>query len=185
MNNIEQVSNAWHEFIASWQAARNMQPLPAFEPDPDWPSPCEYEEDGKTAWQPVLQTDCQLSEPLDFANVGQALDLTLNPDYVRFFTLYFSDNLAAKHALGELEFLQAWSESDFTRLQQNLIGHLLMKQKLKQAPTLFFALTDEEDMNLVIDNESGQVCLEYVGKAPHKVVAEDLASFIQGCSPRF
>ena len=57
-----------------------------------------------------------------------------------------------------------------------------MKQKLKQTPTLFFGLTDQEDLNLVVNNDTGEVCLEYVGKGPHEVLAKDLVAFLSDCS---
>ena len=82
-----------------------------------------------------------------------------------------------------MQYLQAWSKADFERLQQNLIGHLMMKARLKQSPTLFFAVTDEEDLNIVIDNIKGNVALEYVGKEPHKVLATSLAEFISQTTP--
>lgn len=152
-----------------------------FTPDADWPSPCELEIDGKAQWNPVLQKE--VGESNNFDNVASAMGITLDPQFVEYFTLYFSDNIAAQHQDGVLEFLQPWSQDDFLRLQQNLIGHLMMKQRLKQAPTLFFALTDEEDLNLVINNTTGEVCLEYVGKEPHKVVSPNLVSFIKTCTP--
>ncbi len=52
------------------------------------------------------------------------------------------------------------SHHDFERLQQNLIGHILMKQKLKQAITLFFAVTDEDDIILSVNNNTGEVWAE-------------------------
>ena len=75
------------------------------------------------------------------------------------------------------------SEEDFERLQQNLIGHLLMKQRLKQPPTLFFGLTDEDDFILSVDNASGEVVLEQVGKLPTRCLAPDLATFVDGLTP--
>lgn len=33
--------------------------------------------------------------------------------------------------------VQVWSESDFVHMQEILIGHLLMQQRLRQTPTLF------------------------------------------------
>ena len=149
--------------------------------DNEWPSPC-YNKEGKQGeivpWQPVRQ-----AQPLSFENVGSALKLTLNSDYCEYFTRYFSNNLIAKAPQGECELLQVWNEEDFERLQQNLIGHLLMKQRLAQAPTLFFGLTDEEDFILTVVNETGEVALEQVGTEPKEILAPSLADFLSTLTP--
>lgn len=152
-----------------------------FERDEQWPSPCETEVDGKWQWAPILQKEAGFDG--DFSNVGSALNIKIDQQYQTFFSTYFSLNIFAKHKDGDLELLQAWSEDDYARLQQNLIGHLMMKQRLKQAPTLFFAVTDEEDLNLVVNNLTGEVCLEYVGKEPHTVLSRNLATFLAECEP--
>jgi SecY interacting protein Syd len=145
-------------------------------------SPC-YLQSGKNGdmvpWQPCKQT-----HSATFANVEKALELTLNEQYCHYFTTYWSDNLLAVAEQGNCELLQVMSTSDFERLQENLIGHLLMKQRLKQPPTLFFALTDEDDFILSVDNASGEVVLEQVGKLPSQLIAPDLASFIETLTPR-
>ena len=79
--------------------------------------------------------------------------------------------------------MQIWNDDDAERLQQNLIGHVLMKRQLKQPETLFFALTDEEDFIVSVDNASGQVVLEQVGKPAQQVLAQDLAEFLATLQP--
>ncbi len=187
MSKITDIQDAWQKFVQSWTELANEKGFPIIESDSDWPSECEFKDSGTdsgatgsatTRWKPVL-----IESPLSFDNVGEALDITVDEQYNVFFTSYFSDGLNARHEKGDIQFLQAWSIDDFERLQQNLIGHLLMKKKLKQEPTLFFAVTDEDDLNLVVKNSTGEVCLEYVGKEPHEVVAPDLTSFIEQCKP--
>ena len=58
-----------------------------------------------------------------------------------------------------------------------------MKQRLGQAPTLFFGLTDEEDFILTVVNESGEVALEQVGKEPSQILAPSLAAFLERLTP--
>ncbi|WP_051275417.1 SecY-interacting protein [Aestuariibacter salexigens] len=144
--------------------------------DPKWPSPC-YQSKGKTGehviWTPVL---CEPS--LRLSNVEAGMDIQLHDDLHRYFGRYFSDNLDLQTERGNLQLLFAWNESDFDRLQQNIIGHLLMKQRLEQPPTVFFAVTDEEDFILTVDNENGAVMLEQVGLPPTEQLAPDLATFI-------
>jgi SecY interacting protein Syd len=184
MSKNTELTQAWGDFIQKWLGNANQGQYPQVTPDPDWPSPCEFIIGADTFWKPVLQSEHN-SEDNTFENVGEAMGLAINEQYSNYFTLYFSEALEANHEKGPLTFLQAWSQEDFERLQQNLIGHLMMKKKLKQSPTLFFAVTDEDDLNIVVDNDTGQVCLEYVGKEPHEVIAKDLAEFIGACTAIF
>jgi SecY interacting protein Syd len=149
--------------------------------DSQWPSTCylqQANEGEEVNWLPVRQ-----SHQMDWSAFETALDIVLHPSIKDYFGCYWSDNLAAKHEFGQLELIQVWNEADFERLQQNLIGHILMKRRLKQSETLFFALTDEEDEILCINNVSGEVVLEQVGLEPKRVIASNLASFILAIEP--
>ncbi|QJR81762.1 SecY-interacting protein [Alteromonas pelagimontana] len=150
--------------------------------DREWLSPCYQktgEQDAMVPWLPALQ-----QKSCSFDNVEKALEMVLNEQYCLYFTHYFSNNLLARAPQGDCELLQVWNETDFSRLQENLIGHLLMKKRLKQPPTLFFGLTDDEDYILSVDNASGEVVLERVGKVPERSLAPDLATFLAELSPR-
>ncbi len=150
--------------------------------DSAWPSPCyqtDVAEGEWVAWKPVKQTD-----PLSFAKLEQALEIELNHQYCEYFTRYFSENLPATADRGACDLLQVLSATDFERLQENLIGHILMKRRLRQPETLFFGLTSDDDFILTVDNASGAVLLERVGKKSDEVLAEDLTSFIQQLKPR-
>lgn len=153
---------------------------PLVEADEDWLSPCERErfDDTLNQWQPVI-----ISESLSFQNVEDALGLSLHPTIKTYFTTIYSESLPATCDHGHLQLLFPWSEADFERLQQNLIGHILMKQKLKQPITLFFAVTDQDDHIITLDNISGEVWVEKVGCKPHKKLANSLIEFIQQISP--
>ena len=150
--------------------------------DEQWQSPCiqtDADDNGEVAWIPVLQPF-----PAEFDNVEDAVQFSLHPDIKTFYSRYFSDPLYACSPRGNLQLLQVWNEDDVERLQANLIGHILMKQKLRQPITLFFALTDEEDFILTIDNDSGEVLLEQVGREAQEVLAADLATFIASLKPQ-
>jgi SecY interacting protein Syd len=161
--------------------------LPIIEHDEEWPSPCEKLVDNEHVlssarevfWQPV-----KIGEELNFENVEKALEMTLHPDVNTYFTTLYSDSIDATHEEGDLSLLFAWNKDDFQRLQENLIGHILMKQRLKQAETVFFAVTDEEDMIISIDNNTGSVWVEQVGCKPHKKLADSLAQFISELVPK-
>ncbi|NVK24418.1 MAG: SecY-interacting protein [Gammaproteobacteria bacterium] len=178
MSEKNQISQVWQQFVDKWLELAKQNGFPEITADENWPSPCEFQQQEKTFWQPVKQ-----DETLGFENVEHAIGYKLNDEFKTFFTLYYADNFDAKHSDGELQYLQAWSKPDFERLQQNLIGHLMMKGRLKQTPTLFFAVTDEEDLNIVVDNLTGKVALEYVGKEPHQTLANSLSAFIQQTTP--
>lgn len=173
--NIKQFSSL---FIEQFQKIHNQ--LPAVENDSEWPSPCITSplDDKYSFWKPV-----EIAESLSFANVESALDIEIHPDLKNYFTTIYSDSIDAKSKDGNLSLLFAWSKKDFDRLQENLIGHVLMKRKLKQAVTFFFAVTDEEDMILSVVNETGEVWVERVGKEPHKKIADSLGEFINDIEP--
>lgn len=166
-------------FFQSYQQAHNQPPI--IEYDSEWASPCEEkqsEEGSSVYWQPVA---CQ--PPLDFSNMEQALELELHEDIKTYFGSFYCANLAAKTADGELELLFPWSPKDFERLQENILGHLWMKRKLKQDETVFFAVTDIDDVILSMVNSTGEVWAEKVGKQPHRKVADSMADFISQLEP--
>ncbi|WKE64542.1 SecY-interacting protein [Gallaecimonas kandeliae] len=144
-----------------------------YQPDPDWPSPCE----GDGRWQPVKR-----DPPGLFTDLEKALELALHPSVKAYYGHYFMEHLKVRHQRGEVLLLGAWNQADFERLQENLIGHVLMKRRLKQPITLFIACTDDEDLLLSIDNESGAVVLEPVGQEAREVLAPSLAEFLDNLS---
>jgi SecY interacting protein Syd len=167
----------------------------------DWPSPCieefndDYDsliQDQVVNWQPVARAKLteqstnghNSSEGINLSNLESGLELILPKQVHTLFCRYFSHDINASAPQGNLTLLQAWNEEDFDRLQKNLIAHVLMKRRLKQADTVFFALTDKEDMLLSILVDTGEVVLEVLGKEPHEVVSSDLTSFMQTLKPR-
>jgi len=156
------------------------QHLPLVECDENWPSECiQGNNDAQTNfWQPI-----DVQDPLSFDNIETALELTLHKDLKTYFTTLYSDSLHASCSEGELSLLLPWSSKDFERLQENIIGHVLMKKKLKQSVTIFFAVTDDEDCILSVNNQTGEVWVERVGCVPHKKLANSLAEFIEQLQP--
>jgi len=156
--------------------------LPIVENDEDWPSAClgSAHDDEHSYWQPKV-----IEDALSFDNVEDALSMTFHQDLKNYFTSIYCDSIDAKCSHGSLSLLFAWSKEDFERLQQNIIGHILMKRKLKQAETVFFALTDDENYILSVINETGEVWLERVGCEPEKKISDSIESFISELSPCF
>ncbi|MGK2889669.1 MAG: SecY-interacting protein Syd [Candidatus Malihini olakiniferum] len=80
--------------------------------------------------------------------------------------------------------LQSWSEDDFVRMQENLIGHLLTQQRFKLPPTLFLATIASEMALISLSNVSGEVWLETFVTPEHRVMAPSLLVFLQKLQPR-
>ena len=178
----EQVTTALDEFVQKYLVkAKNHPEMLMVDCDNDWPSDC-YLTSGNTGdrvdWQPVKR-----SGVANFNDLEKALEMEIHQDVISYYSAYWSDNLSAQTNKGYLQLLQPWNQHDFERLQQNLIGHILMKRRLKQPETLFVALTDEDDFILTVDNASGEVMLEQVGLLPKEVMASNLATFIHSLQP--
>ncbi len=133
----ELVWNFSQDYLQAYQ--HRFEHLPITHQVEDWPSPCEQgiHEEEFSLWHPI-----KLEETLIFNNVEAALEVTIHHDIKQYFTTMYSDSLDASCAEGDLSLLFAWSAEDFARLQENIIGHILMKTKLKQKLTIFFATTD-------------------------------------------
>ena len=179
----QNLCEALDQFVVHYENAILQSPHEAtIEFDSQWPSLCycQEKEDGElVAWKPVLR-----EVPGDFSDLETGLEMKIHPDIIAYYGRYWSDNLNAQAEQGPLQLLQAWNEQDYQQLQQNIVGHILMKRRLGQAETIFFALTDEEDFFLSIDNASGEIMLEQVGLVPQKTLAPDLASFLQTLAPQ-
>jgi SecY interacting protein Syd len=181
------IQTALDQFVVQYIDAhrqQNQELLIQF--DPSWPSAC-YQLEAQTTpkagdwvnWLPVRRAEDASLQALE-----QALELTIHPQLHHFYCGYWSENLQAVAQQGELTLLFAWNDNDFDRFLQNLVGHVLMKRRLNQPETLFFAVTDEEDFILTVNNATGEVMLEQVGLEPTEVLAKDLATFIAGLTPK-
>jgi SecY interacting protein Syd len=154
--------------------------LPEVAFEPEWISPCQQSKvnEQTITWQPV-----PITQQLHFSDVENALELTLHADIKTYFTSIYSESIPAQCSEGKLALLFAWNENDFFRLQENIIGHVLMKQKLKQTITLFFAVTEDDEYMLSMNNETGAIGVERVGCEQHKIIAQSLAEFLTMLSP--
>lgn len=138
------------------------------------PSPCVLvSQEDEVWWHPQPFT---LAKNLNA--VERALDITLQPGVVAFFTAQFAGDMAGTFAGKALSLIQVWSEDDFLRVQENLIGHLVMKRRLKHSPTLFIATTDSELEVVSVCNLSGEVIVEQLGTTKREVIAPSLENFL-------
>ncbi|KZN65353.1 SecY-interacting protein [Pseudoalteromonas luteoviolacea] len=156
---------------------QNQGHRPLIQHDVDYPSPCEIgqpDAQGQIQWQAISRTP---AENLD--GLANALETEFPAALHAFYGAMFGGNIIAQFDGNEVELLQVWNEEDFVNLQQNITGHVLMKRRLKQDDTIFIGLTEKEDLLITVKLKTGEVCLEYVGKPPHHVLAANLEGFIE------
>ncbi|MCX8956856.1 SecY-interacting protein [Erwinia psidii] len=138
------------------------------------PSPCVQEnDDGRVIWLPQPFT---LAKNLDA--VERALALRIQPSVVAWYTTQFAGDMHTAVDGQMCTLLQTWSEDDFVRLQENLIGHLIMQRRLKLSPTLFIATTCSEQEIISVCNLTGEVILEQSGSKKRRVLADNLIDFL-------
>lgn len=151
----------------------------------EWNSPiyAEVVDDNTVTWHPIKQQPA-----LDFSPLEAALGIAFHPHVKAFYGRWFSGDLAVtvQHH-GErhgASLLQTQGPEDAERLLQNITGHILMKRKLKQPETVFIGLADSaDDLLISIDNSSGAIGLEWIGKPQHDVLFERLDTFLEACEP--
>ncbi|QBF84048.1 SecY-interacting protein [Shewanella maritima] len=167
--------NFFKQYLNVYQSS--LSELPRYYPLGE-ASPCVADDDADlddaVFWQPHKR-----QTPADFDNVAKALELELHVDINAFYGRYYSAPLNFTSPWGEGELLQAWNQQDFEYLQQNMIGHLMMKQKLKHQPTWFIGVLGEGDQMLTVDNSDGSVWIEIPGDKPKQQLASSIAEFIE------
>ncbi|BBG59886.1 SecY interacting protein Syd [Providencia rustigianii] len=122
-------------------------------------------------------------EEKNLSRVAAALDIQLQDDIHAFYTSQFAGDISATFEDIHLNLLQVWNEDDFIRLQENLIGHLVTQKRLKLSPTLFIGTLDSELDMISMCNLTGEIILEKFGSKERRVLATNLASFIQQLKP--
>ncbi|RAP70831.1 syd family protein [Candidatus Erwinia dacicola] len=115
--------------------------------------------------------------------VERALDIQLQSAVAAFYTAQFAADMSGTFSGQHVSLVQVRSEEDFQRVQENLIGHLVMKRRLKHSPTLFIATTDSELEVVSVCNLSGKVILEQLGPQKRQVVAPSLQNFLIHLQP--
>ncbi|ASM49517.1 SecY interacting protein Syd [Pseudoalteromonas espejiana DSM 9414] len=159
------------------KTVKNTAKYPLMAQDDQWPSPCEFgdvDTQGNIQWKGVQQSPAG-----SFADLANALELSFPDGFNEFYGYMYGGSILASIDGHHVELLQAWNKDDFEMLQQNMTGHVLMKRKLKQPETLFIGLTAQDDLLVTVQVNTGEVCLEYVGKKPHHVLAPNIASFLK------
>ncbi|RLV57870.1 SecY-interacting protein [Parashewanella curva] len=175
---LEEFFNRYHDF---YQQA--LSEAPRFYPLGE-NSDCiigDYDGDLETVvqWKPFKR-----KQNVDFSNVESALSISLHHDINEFYGCWFSGHLFFDSKWGHGELLQPWNQSDFELLQQNTIGHLMMKQKLKQPLTWFVGVLEEGDQMITVNNEDGSVWLETPGEIPTQKLSDSISELLKNITPR-
>lgn len=173
----DQVVMALGEFFTRWQRLGGHGLI---EYDPASPSPAEClpPQQGRVAWRPWRRPT-----PGSFDNLAGALDMPIHAALTGYYGHYFAGNVSACFKGLFIKVLQPWNQDDFDRLQQNLIGHQLMQQRLGLPATWFLATCRDEHKLVCLDNQTGEVILERLGQGKIGVLAADLAGFLRRLEP--
>ncbi|WP_432453866.1 SecY-interacting protein [Agarivorans sp. QJM3NY_29] len=169
------LASIYAKFEQQWQNSS----YPKLDYDEQWLSPCilSSPQQQQVDWHPVVRKIVA-----DFSGIETALELTLHPSIKSFYGDYYASSLVVNFQNNRIELVQPWNEQDFELLLENMIGHLLMQRRLKQPPTVFIATTDDEMQIVSIDNNSGEVLLEQLGKGVERVLASTLDEFLEQLS---
>ncbi|MFN1128673.1 SecY-interacting protein [Lelliottia nimipressuralis] len=162
--------DAWHQQHDTWPQSEELYGVP---------SPCIITTlDDKIIWQPQPFTEQQ-----NVNAVERAMDIVVQPAVHAFYTTQFAGDMRARFGNETMTLLQTWSEEDFQRVQENLIGHLVTQKRLKLAPTLFIATLDSELDVIAVANLNGEVIKETLGTRKRDVLAPSLAAFLNQLDP--
>ncbi|CAK9884356.1 MAG: Protein Syd [Candidatus Erwinia impunctatus] len=145
------------------------------------------------AWSPCLQqrlNDDQITwsshsrcEENDLSSVEDALELVIQPSITAWYTSQYAGDMDAKFCGRPCSLIQIWNNDDFIHLQENLIGHLVMKRELKQSPTVFIATLESDFEVISVCNITGEVILETLGKKQRCTLAKDIPAFLDQLHP--
>ncbi|WP_343554324.1 SecY-interacting protein [Pantoea sp.] len=178
---MQHTADALREFTARYVEHWQQQAghLPASSELLGVPSDCIVSTlDDRVLWQPQPFT-----LPATLEAVERALDLQLQPEITAFYTTQFAGDMTAQFVDRPITLLQVWSEDDFTRLQENLIGHLVMKRRLRQSPTLFIATTESDNEVIAVCNLTGEVIVEEPGTKKREILSPGIKTFLNDLQP--
>lgn len=171
----DQVVSALDALMARWMANSRRSDFILPTDRQAWPSPCLLT---NGQWRPWRR---ELSGSMD--NLATGLELVVHPDLARVYGSWFSANLPCCFKGMAIELVQPWNEEDYLRLQENLIGHVLMLKKLR-LPLSFFLATTPSDRHIIsLDNATGHVLYETLGQKQRRVISPTLAHFISRLEP--
>lgn len=177
LQTTEALQSFTQRYCDAWQQQHGTQPRST--ELYDVPSPCIISSDDEAVcWQPQPFT-----LPPDLQAVERALDIVVQESLQTFYTTQFAGDMPARFGGHQLTLLQVWSPDDFQRVQENLIGHLVVQKRLKLSPTLFIATLDSELEVISVCNLTGEVILETLGTRRRTTLSASVASFLSHLEP--
>ncbi len=178
---VHPVTDALHQFseryMQKWSSLH--QSLPVSEELVGIDSPCIQEQkQGRVFWQPVKNVVESVLLPVE-----NGIEIALHEDIHAFYGSQYSADMTARFQSHDFTLLQVWNEDDLTRLQENILGHLVTQRRLKLKPTVFIGTTDSEWDVISICNLTGQVLLEHLGTKNREILAASVAEFLDQTEP--
>ncbi|MFP1557315.1 SecY-interacting protein [Escherichia coli] len=159
--------DAWHEEHKSWPLSEELYGVP---------SPCiiSTTEDA-VYWQPQPFTGEQ-----NVNAVERAFDIVIQPTIHTFYTTQFAGDMHAQFGDIKPTLLQTWSEDDFRRVQENLIGHLVTQKRLETAAHAIYRDAGRRVKEVISARVPlGEVCKETLGTRKRTHLASNLADLNQ------
>lgn len=147
-------------------------------------SPCILNADNMDLFSAVQWQMIKRKTNANFNNVEQALNIKFWPEINDFYGAFFAAPLLFEADFGVGELTQVWNNKDFEYLQKNIIGHLMMKNELKQPLTWFIGLFNEGEIMLTVNNQDGSVWTEIPGEVQGEKLADDISAFMDLLTPR-
>ncbi|MQL50482.1 SecY-interacting protein [Photorhabdus khanii] len=178
-NVTEALADFTRRYVDMWQKETGASP--ASRELYGVPSPCITRTGNDMVYwlpQPFLSED-------KLNRVEVALDIQLQPVIHDFYTSQLAGDMTVMFESQQVSLIQVWSEDDFIRLQENLIGHLVTQKRLKLSPTAFIATMDSDMSIISICNLTGEVILEQFGSNKRTRLSTDLIEFLGAIEPVF
>lgn len=145
-----------------------------------WPSECVVKQgvtEGSYFWKPVKR-----QQAFSLRDLESALELSFHPDLSVFYGSFWSNGLCVERHDINFNLIQIWNEEDEQMLKENLLGHAFAKIKSKLPLSFFIGCTNGDEV-ICLEQDSGNIVLEKPGHKGHRILADDLQSFLISLQP--